>query len=184
MPGAAREGPGRFAVGCSLASSGRRGADADLQEGGRVGEPQAREYLNQMTRTRLAPAAEVPQAQGRGRTRNRGDRAFRMEEQARSQHRGYKGKNTSEEQSSVATFSVISAASAPKAAKTSGHLTARMHEFDSYIVAVKSGQVGKLAPSAGETARGISLRVARAAKRQGKTVETWVANDLVYFKVS
>jgi len=84
----------------------------------------------------------------------------------------------------MATFSVIPAASAPSPAKASRSLLARMREFDSYIAAVKSGQVGKLAPSTGETARGISVRVATAAKRQGKTAETWVADGTVYFKVS
>jgi hypothetical protein len=84
----------------------------------------------------------------------------------------------------MATFSVIPAASAPKPFKAGGQITARMREFDSYIAAVKSGQVGKLALSPEETARGISLRVARAAKRQGKTAETWVADGTVYFKVS
>jgi hypothetical protein len=84
----------------------------------------------------------------------------------------------------MATFSVISVAKAPKPATTTHGLTMRMREFDSYIAAVKSGQVGKLAPAEGETARGISLRVARAAMRQGKTAETWVADNVVYFKVS
>ena len=84
----------------------------------------------------------------------------------------------------MATFTVILAASAPKPVKAGGQITARMREFDSYIAAVKSGQVGKLAPSTGETARGISVRVATAAKRQGKTAETWVADGTVYFKVS
>ena len=83
----------------------------------------------------------------------------------------------------MATFSVIPAASAPKTANTRSPLAARMREFDSYIAAVKSGQVGRLAPAEGETARGITLRVARAAKRQGRTVETWIAADLVYFKL-
>jgi hypothetical protein len=84
----------------------------------------------------------------------------------------------------MATFSVIPAASAPRPAKASHSLLARMREFDSYIAAVKSGQVGKLAPSTGETARGICVRVIRAAKRLGKTAETWVADGTVYFKVS
>jgi hypothetical protein len=84
----------------------------------------------------------------------------------------------------VATFSVITAASAPSPAKASHSLLARMREFDSYIAAVKSGQVGKLAPADGETARGIRVRVLRAAKRQSKTAETWVADGVVYFKVS
>ena len=84
----------------------------------------------------------------------------------------------------MATFSVISAASAPKPpTKGRGRLAARMREFDSHVAAVKSGQVGKLSPSAGETARGIALRVARAAKRQGKTAQTWTAEGVVYFQV-
>ena len=82
----------------------------------------------------------------------------------------------------MATFSVIPAASAPRPAKASHSLLARMREFDSYIAAVKSGQVGKLAPSTGKTACGITGRVTRAAKRMGRTVETWVTDGVVYFK--
>ena len=37
-----------------------------------------------------------------------------------------------------------------------------------YVEQVKSGQVGKLSPSRGESPRGIALRVSRAGKRVGK----------------
>jgi hypothetical protein len=110
-----------------------------------------------------------------------GDQALRRRPSVFATGELYK-ENTSKDQT-LATFIVIPAASAPKPVKTGGQLASRMREFDSYIAAVKSGQVGKLAPSASETARGISLRVARAAKRQGKAVETWVADSVVYFKV-
>jgi hypothetical protein len=58
-----------------------------------------------------------------------------------------------------------------------------MREYETYVTSVKSGQVGKLAPGRNESPRGLALRVSRAGKRIGKSVDTWVADGSVYFKV-
>jgi hypothetical protein len=59
-----------------------------------------------------------------------------------------------------------------------------MREYEKYVESVQSGKVGKLAPSRGETPRGIALRVSRAGKRVNKSVNTWVVDGVVYFTVS
>ena len=59
-----------------------------------------------------------------------------------------------------------------------------MREYEKYIEQVKSGQVGKLSPSRGESPRGIALRVSRAGKRVGKSVNTWVVDGVVYFSIA
>jgi hypothetical protein len=69
-------------------------------------------------------------------------------------------------------------------ARQTGRLAARMREYEKYVESVKSGQVGKLAPSRGESARGVALRVSRAGKRAGKSVNTWVVDGTVYFSIS
>lgn len=58
-----------------------------------------------------------------------------------------------------------------------------MKEYETFIVGVRKGQVGRLTPGDGETARGIALRVSRAGKRAGKMIETWVADGAVYFRL-
>ncbi|HEX6030745.1 MAG TPA: hypothetical protein VFY90_04880, partial [Tepidiformaceae bacterium] len=62
----------------------------------------------------------------------------------------------------MAEFTVVKEADAPRPARQTGRLAARMREYERYIESVKSGQVGKLAPSRGESARGVALRVSRA----------------------
>ena len=84
----------------------------------------------------------------------------------------------------MAEFSVIKESEAPRPARQTGRLAARMREYEKFIDAVGSGKVGKLVPNKGETGRGIALRISRAAKRQGKAAETWVVDGAVYFKVS
>ncbi|MGE3075619.1 MAG: hypothetical protein AB7N24_18035 [Dehalococcoidia bacterium] len=84
----------------------------------------------------------------------------------------------------MAEFSVIKESEAPRPARQTGRLAARMREYEKFIDAVGSGKVGKLVPNKGETGRGIALRISRAAKRQGKAAETWVVDGSVYFKVS
>jgi len=59
-----------------------------------------------------------------------------------------------------------------------------MREYEKYVESVPAGKVGKLTPSRGETARGIALRISRAAKRAGKTSNTWVVDGTVYFSLS
>jgi len=59
-----------------------------------------------------------------------------------------------------------------------------MREYEKYVESVPTGKVGKLTPSRGETARGIALRISRAAKRSGKVSNTWVVDGTVYFSLS
>jgi hypothetical protein len=84
----------------------------------------------------------------------------------------------------MAEFTVIKDSDAPRPARQTGRLAARMREYEKYIDAVPSGKVGRLTPSRGETARGIALRISRAAKRQGKISNTWVVDGTVYFSLS
>ena len=84
----------------------------------------------------------------------------------------------------MADFSVIKDSDAPRPARQTGRLAARMREYEKFVEAVGSGKAGKLVPARGETARGIALRISRAAKRQGKATETWVVDGTVYFRVS
>jgi hypothetical protein len=84
----------------------------------------------------------------------------------------------------MAEFTVIKEADAPRPARQTGRLMARMREYEKFVDSVGTGKVGKLVPARGETARGIALRISRAAKRGGKATETWVVDGTVYFKVS
>ncbi len=84
----------------------------------------------------------------------------------------------------MAEFSVVSEKDAPRPIRQTGRLAQRMREYEKYVDSVQSGKVGKLAPSHGETPRGIALRVSRAGKRNHKSVNTWVVNGVVYFSVS
>jgi hypothetical protein len=84
----------------------------------------------------------------------------------------------------MAEFTVIKDSDAPRPARQTGRLAARMREYEKYIDAVPAGKVGRLTPSRGETARGIALRISRAAKRQGKSSNTWVVDGTVYFSLS
>jgi hypothetical protein len=83
----------------------------------------------------------------------------------------------------MAEFSVVKEADAPRPARQTGRLAARMREYEKYVDQVRSGQVGKLSPSRGESPRGIALRVSRAGKRRSKSVNTWVVDGVVYFSV-
>ena len=84
----------------------------------------------------------------------------------------------------MAEFSVIKEADAPRPARQTGRLAARMREYEKYVDSVPSGRVGKLTPSRGETPRGVALRVSRAAKRSGKAITTWVVDGVVYFNIA
>ncbi len=84
----------------------------------------------------------------------------------------------------MADFTVIKEADAPRPARQTGRLATRMREYEKFVEAVGAGKVGKLAPSRGETARGVALRISRAAKRMNKATDTWVVDGTVYFKVS
>ena len=87
----------------------------------------------------------------------------------------------------MARFRMVDKEKAPRPAKQSGRLAARMREFDAYVVQAAStkDKVGELMPEEGETSRGISLRISRAARRLNKNAETWVGKDgSVYFTIS
>lgn len=77
---------------------------------------------------------------------------------------------------------MIKASSAPKRPAPRGHL--RMRQYEDYVMGLKSGQVGKLVPAAGESVRGEGLRVTRAGKRTGKLITAWVGDGAVYFKAA
>ncbi len=84
----------------------------------------------------------------------------------------------------MAEFSVIKDTEAPRPARQTGRLAARMREYENYVQQVKQGQAGKLVPAKGETPRAIAMRVSRAAKRIGKSANTWVKDGVVYFTVT
>lgn len=87
----------------------------------------------------------------------------------------------------MARFRLVDKEKAPRPAKQSGRLAARMREFDAYVeqLATSKDKVGELMPDAGETARGLSLRISRAARRLNKNATTWVGKDgSVYFTIS
>jgi hypothetical protein len=84
----------------------------------------------------------------------------------------------------MATLSVIDASQALQQRRQRGRLAARMAEYEGFVNGVKKGQVGKLSPSSGETARGVVLRISRAGKRLGRSIDVWVVDGAVYFKPS
>ena len=63
-----------------------------------------------------------------------------------------------------------------------GRLQARMRVYEEHIAAVGSGEVGRLVPDKDETARGLALRIGRAARRANKPVKTWIDKNTVYFE--
>ncbi len=81
----------------------------------------------------------------------------------------------------MAKFSTIKASEAPRPAKTSGPLKARMLEYETYVLSLASGEVGALVAEGDETPRSISARVSRAGGRTGEAVETWIVDGTVYF---
>ena len=83
----------------------------------------------------------------------------------------------------MAEFSLVKESDAPRPARQTGRLAARMREYEKYVDSVTNGKVGKLTPSKGESPRGVALRVSRAGKRSGKSINTWVVDGLVYFSV-
>ena len=83
----------------------------------------------------------------------------------------------------MARFSKIKEDAAPKPLRQSGRLAARMREYERHVTEVGRGEVGKLVPEQGESPRGLALRIGRAARRLNRTAETWVVDDVLYFKV-
>jgi len=83
----------------------------------------------------------------------------------------------------MAKFTTIRADQAPQPTKQTGGPSARMREYEGYVTSVKRGEVGKMEPGQNESARGLALRVSRAAKRLGKETDTWVVDGALYFRV-
>jgi hypothetical protein len=84
----------------------------------------------------------------------------------------------------MAKFKKIPAAQAPKPPRQSGRLANRMRQYEDHVASLKDGEVGMLEPEDGETARGIALRVGRAARRVNKSANTWMVDGKVYFTIS
>ena len=83
----------------------------------------------------------------------------------------------------MATFSVINADKAPARPWSTGRLKHRMAEYEGFVLGIRDGQVGKLTPAEGETARAVATRVSRAGTRVRKNVHTWEVEGVVYFKL-
>lgn len=82
----------------------------------------------------------------------------------------------------MAKFTKIARKDAPQPARQSGRLNSRMRLYEDYVRGLKAGEVGKLVPDANESARGVALRVSRAAKRTDQAIATWVVDGVVYFE--
>ncbi|MEX0781791.1 MAG: hypothetical protein WD557_04010 [Dehalococcoidia bacterium] len=84
----------------------------------------------------------------------------------------------------MAEFAVIKQSQAPRRPTTPGPLRARMAQYEDYVASLRKGEAGRLVPTDGEAARGLALRVTRAATRLGRPVEVWTAESAVYFKLT
>lgn len=84
----------------------------------------------------------------------------------------------------MATFDVISEKAAPRPRSQPSPFASRMSEYEGYVTGLRKGAVGKLTPSPSETARGVSMRVSRAARRARRSVETWTVDGAVYFRAT
>ena len=83
----------------------------------------------------------------------------------------------------MAQFTKMKESAVPRPPRETGRLAVRMRQYEDYVSSLKAGEAGKLLPDSGETSRGIALRVSRAAKRLGKSADTWVVEGAVYFRV-
>ena len=83
----------------------------------------------------------------------------------------------------MAKFQKIAKEEAPIPLKASGRLRARMKLYEEHVASVGAGEVGKLVPDKDESARGLALRTARAARRVGKPIKTWIHKGTVYFEL-
>jgi hypothetical protein len=81
----------------------------------------------------------------------------------------------------MAEFAVLKDSDAPRPARQTGRLAVRMLEYEQFIDQVPAGKAGRLQPARGESARGLALRISRAANRKGKSIHTWVVDGVVYF---
>ena len=79
-------------------------------------------------------------------------------------------------------FSTVKASAAPMRTNQTGAV--RMRQYEDFVNDVGPDEAGKLTPEGDETTRSLAMRVSRAAKRVGKTANTWTRDDTVYFTVS
>lgn len=84
----------------------------------------------------------------------------------------------------MAKFAKIALKDAPTPTRQSGRLNVRMKEYEDHVRSLKTGEAGKLTPEGGETVRGLALRISRAAKRASVSIQTWIVDGVVYFRVA
>jgi hypothetical protein len=82
----------------------------------------------------------------------------------------------------MAKFQKIPKSQAPVPTRSAGRLTARMRLYEEHVQSIGAGEVGKLTPDKDETARGLALRIGRAARRVNKPVKAWIDRNVVYFE--
>ena len=71
----------------------------------------------------------------------------------------------------------------PRPLKQTARPSVRMRQYEDFVKEVAPEEAGKLTPEEGETTRSLAMRVSRAARRVGKTAETWTRDGVVYFTV-
>ena len=71
----------------------------------------------------------------------------------------------------------------PGPLKQTGRPSVRMRQYEDFVNAVGPDEAGKLTPEGDETTRNLAMRVSRAARRVGKTANTWTRDGVVYFTV-
>jgi hypothetical protein len=58
-----------------------------------------------------------------------------------------------------------------------------MREYEEYLGTLTDQDVGCLTPGAGETPRGLMLRIRRAGTRLNRPVTAWIVDGAVYFSL-
>ena len=81
----------------------------------------------------------------------------------------------------MAKFKTITATEAPSPERRTGRMSGRMRLYDDYVSSVHKSEAGVLVPEDGETPRGITLRIQRAARRVEIPISSWVKDGKVYF---
>ena len=71
----------------------------------------------------------------------------------------------------------------PGPLKQIGRASVRMRQYEDFVNQVGPDEAGKLTPEGDETTRNLAMRVSRAARRVGKTADTWTRDGVVYFTV-
>lgn len=80
----------------------------------------------------------------------------------------------------MAQFTTIKKADAPLPIR--GGRLRRMALYEDHVRNVLPGEVGRLIPDKGETARGLALRVGRAARRIQRPMRAWINDGVLYFE--